>query len=102
MPGVGAVDVVNDPYVKQIVADAKAAIDKGAEMGVVDPNRVGVGGHSYGGFLTANLLAHCNLFRGGHAESGTYHRTLTPFGFQSERRSFLQATSTYTRMSPFV
>ncbi len=101
MPVVGTIDVVNNTYVEQIVADAKAAIDKAAEMGVIDPNRVGVGGHSYGGFMTANLLAHCSLFRAGIAESGAYNRTLTPFGFQSERRSFWEATDTYTRMSPF-
>jgi dipeptidyl aminopeptidase/acylaminoacyl peptidase len=101
MPVVGSIDVVNNTYVEQIVADAKAAIDKASEMGVIDPNRVGVGGHSYGAFMTANLLAHCNLFRAGIAESGAYNRTLTPFGFQSERRTFWEATDTYTRMSPF-
>jgi dipeptidyl aminopeptidase/acylaminoacyl peptidase len=101
MPVVGSIDVVNNTYVEQIVADAKAAIDKAAEMGVIDPTRVGVGGHSYGAFMTANLLAHCNLFRAGIAESGAYNRTLTPFGFQSERRTFWEATSTYTNMSPF-
>jgi dipeptidyl aminopeptidase/acylaminoacyl peptidase len=101
MPVVGTMDVVNNTYVEQIVADAKAAIDKVASMGVVDPNRVGVGGHSYGAFMTANLLAHCNLFRAGIAESGAYNRTLTPFGFQSERRSFWEATDTYVKMSPF-
>ncbi len=102
MPVVGTIDVVNNTYVEQIVADAKAAIDKAAEMGVIDPNRVGVGGHSYGAFMTANLLAHCNLFRAGIAESGAYNRTLTPFGFQSERRSFWEAQDTYLRMSPFL
>lgn len=101
MPVVGSIDVVNNTYVEQIVADAKAAIDKAAEMGVIDPNRVGVGGHSYGAFMTANLLAHCNLFRAGIAESGAYNRTLTPFGFQSERRTFWEAEDTYVRMSPF-
>jgi dipeptidyl aminopeptidase/acylaminoacyl peptidase len=102
MPVVGTIDVVNNTYVEQIVADSKAAIDKAAEMGVIDPNRVGVGGHSYGAFMTANLLAHCNLFRAGIAESGAYNRTLTPFGFQSERRSFWEAQDTYLRMSPFM
>jgi dipeptidyl aminopeptidase/acylaminoacyl peptidase len=102
MPVVGTIDVVNNTYVEQIVADAKAAIDKAADMGVVDPNRVGVGGHSYGAFMTANLLANAgNLFRAGIAESGAYNRTLTPFGFQSERRAFWEAQDTYTRMSPF-
>ncbi len=102
MPVVGTIDVVNNTYVEQIVADSKAAIDKAAEMGVIDPARVGVGGHSYGAFMTANLLAHCDLFRAGIAESGAYNRTLTPFGFQSERRSFWEAQDTYLRMSPFM
>jgi dipeptidyl aminopeptidase/acylaminoacyl peptidase len=102
MPVVGTIDVVNNTYVEQIVADSKAAIDKAAEMGVIDPTRVGVGGHSYGAFMTANLLAHCDLFRAGIAESGAYNRTLTPFGFQSERRSLWEAQDTYLRMSPFM
>jgi dipeptidyl aminopeptidase/acylaminoacyl peptidase len=101
MPVVGTIDVVNNTYVEQITADAKAAIDQAAERGYVDPHRVGVGGHSYGAFMTANLLAHCNLFRAGIAESGAYNRTLTPFGFQSERRTFWEATDTYVKMSPF-
>ena len=102
MPVVGTPETVNNTYVEQIVADAKAAIDKAAEMGVVDPNRVGVGGHSYGAFMTANLLTHSNIFRAGIAESGAYNRTLTPFGFQSERRSFWEAQDIYLKMSPFL
>jgi dipeptidyl aminopeptidase/acylaminoacyl peptidase len=102
MPVVGTMDVVNNTYVDQIVADAKAAIDKVDSMGVVDPARVGVGGHSYGAFMTANLLAHCNLFRAGIAESGAYNRTLTPFGFQSEERTIWEARDTYLNMSPFL
>jgi dipeptidyl aminopeptidase/acylaminoacyl peptidase len=103
MPVVGDnPDVVNNTYIDQIVADAKAAIDKAAEMGVTDPNRVGVGGHSYGGFMTANLLAHCDLFKAGIAESGAHNRTLTPFGFQSERRTLWQAPDVYLKMSPFM
>jgi dipeptidyl aminopeptidase/acylaminoacyl peptidase len=70
-------------------------------MGVVDPERVGVGGHSYGAFMTANLLAHSDLFRAGIARSGAYNRTLTPFGFQSERRTFWEAPDLYARVSPF-
>ena len=101
MPVVGTIDVSNT-YVDQIVADAKAAIDKAAEMGAIDPNRVGVGGHSYGAFMTANLLAHSRLFKAGIAESGAYNRTLTPFGFQTERRTFWEAEDTYLKMSPFV
>jgi dipeptidyl aminopeptidase/acylaminoacyl peptidase len=102
MPVVGDPDTVNDTYIKQIVDDAKAAIDKATEMGVTDPARVGVGGHSYGAFMTANLLAHCDLFKAGIAESGAHNRTLTPFGFQSERRTIWQAPDVYLKMSPFM
>jgi dipeptidyl aminopeptidase/acylaminoacyl peptidase len=102
MPVVGDVDTVNDTYIKQIVDDAKAAIDKAAEMGVTDPARVAVGGHSYGAFMTANLLAHCDLFKAGIAESGAHNRTLTPFGFQSERRTIWEAADVYIKMSPFM
>ena len=101
MPVVGNPETVNDTFIKQIVDSAKAAIDKGVEMGVVDPERVGVGGHSYGAFMTANLLAHSDLFRAGIARSGAYNRTLTPFGFQGERRTFWEATDLYTKISPF-
>jgi len=102
MPIVGDPDTVNNTYVEQITADAKAAIDKAASMGVTDPERVGVGGHSYGSFMTANLLAHTNLFKAGIAESGAHNRTLTPFGFQSERRTLWQAPDIYLKMSPFM
>jgi dipeptidyl aminopeptidase/acylaminoacyl peptidase len=101
MPVVGDPETVNDTFIQQIVDSAKAAIDKGVEMGVVDPERVGVGGHSYGAFMTANLLAHSDLFRAGIARSGAYNRTLTPFGFQGERRTFWEATKLYTDISPF-
>ena len=70
-------------------------------MGVVDRGRIGVGGHSYGAFMTANLLAHSDLFRAGIARSGAYNRTLTPFGFQNERRTFWEAPEIYAKMSPF-
>jgi dipeptidyl aminopeptidase/acylaminoacyl peptidase len=102
MPVVGDPETVNNTYVQQVVASAKAAIDKAAEMGVVDPTRVGVGGHSYGAFMTANLLAHSDLFRAGIARSGAYNRTLTPFGFQSERRTIWEAPEVYIGMSPFM
>ncbi|MGA3239206.1 MAG: prolyl oligopeptidase family serine peptidase [Bryobacteraceae bacterium] len=103
MPIVGSdPDHVNDNFVDQVVADAKAAIDKGVEMGVTDPTRVGVGGHSYGGYMTDTLLAHCDLFRAGIAESGAPNRTLTPFGFQSERRTLWEAPDLYIKMSPFM
>lgn len=102
MPVVGEPETMNDTFVEQIVGAAQAAIDKAAEMGVGDPERVGVGGHSYGAFMTANLLAHCDLFRAGVARSGAYNRTLTPFGFQSERRTFWEATQIYMNLSPFT
>jgi dipeptidyl aminopeptidase/acylaminoacyl peptidase len=92
----------NDTYVEQLVAGAKAAIDKIVEMGVADRDRIAVGGHSYGAFMTANLLAHTNFFRAGIAESGAYNRTLTPFGFQNEERTYWEATEMYTKMSPFT
>jgi dipeptidyl aminopeptidase/acylaminoacyl peptidase len=101
MPVVGPPKTANDTFVEQLVANAKAAIDKAAEMGVVDPDRVGVMGHSYGAFMTANLLAHSDLFRAGIARSGAYNRTLTPFGFQNERRTFWEAPDVYGKMSPF-
>jgi len=92
----------NDFFIEQLVANGKAAIDKAAEMGVTDPKRVGVGGHSYGAFMTANLLAHCDLFAAGIARSGAYNRTLTPFGFQAEPRTYWEAPEIYYKMSPFM
>jgi dipeptidyl aminopeptidase/acylaminoacyl peptidase len=91
----------NDTYIEQLVASAKAAIDECVRRGVADPNRVAIGGHSYGAFMTANLLAHSRLFRAGIARSGAYNRTLTPFGFQAEKRTYWQAREVYQRMSPF-
>jgi len=91
----------NDTYVQQLVSSAKAAIDEGVRLGVVDSSRVGVGGHSYGAFMTANLLTHSNLFKAGIARSGAYNRTLTPFGFQNEQRTYWQAPDVYNTMSPF-
>ncbi|HSU14499.1 prolyl oligopeptidase family serine peptidase [Longimicrobium sp.] len=92
----------NDTYVEQLVSSAQAAVDKMVEMGVADRDRIGIGGHSYGAFMTANLLAHSDLFRAGIARSGAYNRTLTPFGFQAEQRTYWQATDIYTKMSPFT
>jgi dipeptidyl aminopeptidase/acylaminoacyl peptidase len=91
----------NDTYVDQLVASAKAAIDEGVRLGVVDRDRVAVMGHSYGAFMTANLLAHSTLFKAGIARSGAYNRTLTPFGFQNEDRTYWQAPEVYFKMSPF-
>ena len=92
----------NDDFVNQLSLNASAAIDKLVEMGVGDRNRMAVGGHSYGAFMTANLLAHTNLFKTGIARSGAYNRTLTPFGFQNEERTFWQAPQLYLGMSPFA
>ena len=102
MPVVGDAKKMNDTYLEQIVASARAAIDKAVEMGVTDPQRVGVGGHSYGAFMTANLLAHSDLFRAGIARSGAYNRTLTPFGFQNERRTLWEAPDMYLKVSPLM
>ncbi len=92
----------NDTFVKQLVGNAKAAIDAVDKLGYIDRNKVAVGGHSYGAFMTANLLSHSNLFAAGIARSGAYNRTLTPFGFQGEERSYWEAPSTYNTMSPFM
>jgi dipeptidyl aminopeptidase/acylaminoacyl peptidase len=84
------------------VASARAAVDEVVRRGVADRNRIAIGGHSYGAFMTANLLAHSDLFAAGIARSGAYNRTLTPFGFQAEERTLWQAPEIYFRMSPFM
>jgi dipeptidyl aminopeptidase/acylaminoacyl peptidase len=99
LPVIGG-DTANNTYVEQTVAGAKAAVDHLLSMGIADGN-FGVGGHSYGAFTTANLLAHSDLFKAGVARSGAYNRTLTPFGFQNERRTFWEARDVYLRMMPF-
>ncbi len=91
----------NDTYVEQLVASAQAASNKLVSLGVADPGRLAIGGHSYGAFMTVNLLAHSDIFRTGIAESGAYNRTLTPFGFQAEPRNYWEAQSVYAAMSPF-
>ncbi|ULQ57213.1 prolyl oligopeptidase family serine peptidase [Flavihumibacter rivuli] len=102
MPIVGEGDKEpNDNFIPQLYLNAHAAIQAVAKMGVGDSTRVGVGGHSYGAFMTANLLAHTNLFKAGIARSGAYNRTLTPFGFQAEERTYWQAPDVYYKMSPF-
>ena len=103
MPIVGEGDEEpNDSYIEQLVASAEAAVNEAVRRGVADPNRVAIGGHSYGAFMTANLLAQSDIFRAGIARSGAYNRTLTPFGFQSEERTFWEAPDIYFRMSPFM
>lgn len=92
----------NDTFIEQLVGNAEAAINKAVEMGVTDRVRVAVSGHSYGAFMTANLLSHSRLFAAGIAESGAYNRTLTPFGFQNENRSYWEAPDIYNGMSPFM
>jgi len=92
----------NNSFRKQLVANAKAAIDAVDRLGYIDPNRVAVGGHSYGAFMVANLLSHSDLFAAGIARSGAYNRTLTPFGFQSEERFYWEAPEVYYTMSPFM
>jgi dipeptidyl aminopeptidase/acylaminoacyl peptidase len=101
MPVIGDPETMNDTYLEQITAAARAHIRALDEAGIIDPARVAVAGHSYGGFMTANLLAHTDLFAAGIARSGAYNRTLTPFGFQTERRSFWEAPAVYDQVSPF-
>jgi dipeptidyl aminopeptidase/acylaminoacyl peptidase len=101
MPIIGAGETANDTYVEQLVASAQAAVDYAVEAGIADRDRIGVGGHSYGAFMTANLLAHSDIFRAGVARSGAYNRSLTPFGFQAETRTFWEVPELYARMSPF-
>jgi dipeptidyl aminopeptidase/acylaminoacyl peptidase len=101
MPVVGDANRIYDTYLEQLVAGAKAAVDKAVELGVVDRDRIGITGHSHGGLMTANLLAHSDLFRAGVARSGAYNRSLTAFGFQNERRTLWEAPEVYTKVSPF-
>ncbi len=103
MPVVGEGDQEpNDTFRKQLVMNAEAAIDKLVEMRIADREKMVIGGHSYGAFMTANLLAHSDLFAGGIARSGAYNRTLTPFGFQAEERTYWEAPEIYYNMSPFM
>ncbi len=100
MPMLGDPETTYDTFVSQLVADAEAAVAKAVEMGVADPERIGVIGHSHGGLMVANLLAHTDLFRAGIARSGSYNKTNQPFGFQSERRSLFEARDVYIQVSP--
>ena len=100
-PIVGDPKKAYDTYLEQLVADAKAAVEEGVRLGVVDRNRIGVTGHSHGALMTVNLCVHSDLFRAGVATSGSYNKTLTPFGFQNERRSVWEATDVYMKVSPF-
>ncbi len=100
-PIVGDPKTAYDTYLEQLLADAEAAVNKAVELGEVDPERIGVTGHSHGALMTANLIAHSHLFRAGAATSGAYNKTLTPFGFQNERRSVWEAPEVYRQVSPF-
>ncbi len=102
MPIIGEGDKEpNDTYIEQLVANAQAAVDEVVRRGVTDRDHIAIGGHSYGAFMTANLLAHTRLFKAGIARSGAYNRTLTPFGFQAEERNYWQAQDVYRKMAPF-
>ncbi len=92
----------NDSFIEQLVSNAEAAINALDKKGFIDKRRVAVGGHSYGAFMTANLLSHCDLFAAGIARSGAYNRTLTPFGFQYEERTYWDSPEIYYKMSPFM
>lgn len=100
MPMIGDPETVYDTFVEQLVADAEAAVAKAVDMGIADPERIGVIGHSHGGLMVANLLAHTDLFAAGIARSGSYNKTNQPFGYQSERRSLFEARDAYIQVSP--
>lgn len=100
-PIIGNPKTAYDTYLQQLIANAKAAVDEAVRLGVADPERIGVTGHSHGALMTVNLLAHTDLFRAGIATSGSYNKTLTPFGFQSERRTLWEAQEAYSAASPF-
>jgi len=102
MPVVGPSGAAYDTFIEQIVSNAKAAIDKAVDLGVTDPERVGVVGHSFGAEMTANLLAYSDLFRAGIARSGAYNYTICPFGFQNEKRTLWQARDVYIKLSPVL
>ncbi|MHC4767329.1 MAG: S9 family peptidase [Planctomycetota bacterium] len=102
MPVIGPPDTAYDTFIEQLVSSAEAAIDEAVRLGVTDPDRVGVGGHSHGGLMTATLLAHSDLFRAGIARSGAYNHTMRPFGFQNERRTLWEAMDVYVRLSPVM
>jgi dipeptidyl aminopeptidase/acylaminoacyl peptidase len=102
MPVVGPVETAYDTFIEQLEANAKAAIDKASELGVIDRDRIGVGGHSHGALMTATFMAHSQLFRAGIARSGAYNHTLRPFGFQNEKRTLYEAKETYVKLSPLI
>jgi dipeptidyl aminopeptidase/acylaminoacyl peptidase len=102
MPVIGSGQDANDTFIEQIIANAEAAVTAATDTGLIDVSRIGVAGHSYGAFMAANLLAHSRLFSAGIALSGAYNRTLTPFGFQTEKRTLWEAPGTYLAMSPFL
>ncbi|MBL7809060.1 MAG: S9 family peptidase [Saprospiraceae bacterium] len=101
IPIVGDPETMNNTFREQATSSGRAAIDYLDSLGIIDRTKVGVGGHSYGAFMTANLLAHSNDYAYGIARSGAYNRTLTPFGFQSERRNYWEAKDIYMNVSPF-
>jgi dipeptidyl aminopeptidase/acylaminoacyl peptidase len=102
MPVVGPSETAYDTFIEQIVANAQAAIDEAVKLGVTDPERVGIMGHSHGALMTANLLAWSDLFRAGIARSGAYNHTMRPFGFQNERRTLYKAPNNYLKLSPLL
>jgi len=103
MPVIGEGDKEpNDTYIKQLVSSAQAAADEMVKRGITTPDQMAIGGHSYGAFMVANLLAHSDIYQAGIARSGAYNRTLTPFGFQAEERTFWEAPEVYFAMSPFM
>ena len=101
-PIMGESGRMNDNYVSDLRMNLYAVIDELDRQGWIDRNRLGIGGHSYGAFTTANALVHTPFFKAGIAGDGMYNRTLTPNGFQSERRDLWDGQSTYLEVSPML
>lgn len=101
IPIIGKGNAFNNNFIAHLVDSMYAAIRKVDALGYVDVDRLGHGGHSYGAFATANILARTPFFKAGIAGDGAYNRTLTPMAFQSERRFIWEAQDVYLEMSPF-
>ncbi len=100
-PIMGSAGKMNDNYARDLAENLELTVNAMVDQGYIDRDHVGIGGHSYGAFSTVNALTLTSIFKAGIAGDGMYNRSLTPFGFQSERRNFFEAQSTYLEMSPF-
>jgi dipeptidyl aminopeptidase/acylaminoacyl peptidase len=101
-PIVGPAGRMNDYYVNDLRNNLSATIDELERQGLIDRTKLAIGGHSYGGFSTANAMVHTPFFKAGIAGAGNYNRTLTPMSFQTESRSIHEARQTYLDMSSML